>query len=325
MMIDDPVLLNDWHPVASLDQLEQTPLLRIRLLAEDLVVWRTGDAIQVWRDLCIHRGARLSQGNITANRLACPYHGWQYNTAGQCVHIPAHPNQEPPTRAKTITYPIREKYGLVWTCLGQPTQDIPPYPEWTEAGFTAALCEPCPNVQAHGPRIIENFLDAGHFPFVHGGVLGDPAHAEIGDYEARITAEGVVSDPVEVYQPNPFGDASGKVHYTYRAFRPLTAHLRKTSDNATSSLLLIVTPHDALNCTAWFIVATTIQTNSTALKAEYSPRITAIFEEDRAVVETQRPELLPLDLQAELHLRSDRMAIAYRQWLQQLGLTYGTH
>jgi phenylpropionate dioxygenase-like ring-hydroxylating dioxygenase large terminal subunit len=49
-----------------------------------------------------------------------------------------------------------------------------------------------------------------------------------------------------------------------------------------------------------------------------------IFAQDRPIVESQRPELLPLDLQAELHLRSDRTAIAYRQWLKQLGLTFGT-
>ena len=45
--------------------------------------------------------------------------------------------------------------------------------------------------------------------------------------------------------------------------------------------------------------------------------------QDKVIVESQRPELLPLDLQAELHLRSDRMAIAYRKWLRQIGFTYG--
>ena len=45
--------------------------------------------------------------------------------------------------------------------------------------------------------------------------------------------------------------------------------------------------------------------------------------QDRAIVESQRPELLPLDLQAELHLRSDRMAIAYRKWLREIGFKYG--
>lgn len=48
-----------------------------------------------------------------------------------------------------------------------------------------------------------------------------------------------------------------------------------------------------------------------------------VAEEDRVIVESQRPELLPLDLQKELHLRSDRVAIAYRQWLHQLGLSFG--
>ena len=49
-----------------------------------------------------------------------------------------------------------------------------------------------------------------------------------------------------------------------------------------------------------------------------------IFAQDRPILQSQRPELLPLDLQAELHLRSDRTAIAYRRWLNQLGLTFGT-
>ena len=50
----------------------------------------------------------------------------------------------------------------------------------------------------------------------------------------------------------------------------------------------------------------------------------AITLQDIPIVQSQRPELLPLDLQAELHLCSDRSAIAYRKWLKQLGLTFGT-
>ena len=49
-----------------------------------------------------------------------------------------------------------------------------------------------------------------------------------------------------------------------------------------------------------------------------------IIKQDIPIVESQRPELLPLDLQAELHLRSDRTAIAYRRWLRELGVTIGT-
>ena len=322
-MINDPVLLNDWHPVASVAQLADKPILSVRLLGEDLVLWRADGQIQAWQDLCIHRGTRLSLGKIDDGCLICPYHGWVYNQAGRCVRIPAHPEQVPPAKARAQTFQVRGRYGLLWVCLGEPANDIPPFPEWGDDRFATAICGPYEHLRAHGPRLIENFLDAAHFPFVHEGVLGVPDRAEIGDYETRTTEHGVESDPVVVYQPNPYGDAAGTVSYTYHAFRPLTAHFTKHSPNATNGLLLTITPHDELDSSAWFIVATTTMDDNGALQVEYEPRIRAIFEEDRAIVETQRPELLPLDLQAELHLRSDRMAIAYRKWLRDLGLSFG--
>jgi phenylpropionate dioxygenase-like ring-hydroxylating dioxygenase large terminal subunit len=323
-MIDDPVLLNDWHPVASVDQFEETPVRGARLLGEDLVLWRLGGQFYAWRDLCIHRGARLSLGRIAGERLACPYHGWEYDATGRCARIPAHPEQTPPAKARVQPYYVRERYGLLWVCLGQPAHDIPPFPEWDQPGYAGAVCGPFEHIRAHGPRLIENYLDAAHFPFVHEGVLGDPRRPEIGEYEARITARGVESDPIEVFQPDPYGGSAGRVTYTYHAYRPLTAHFTKHMPGATNGMVLAVTPHDELDSSAWFIVATTARGDGAALKAEYTPRIAAIFEEDRAIVESQRPELLPLDLQAELHLRSDRVAIAYRAWLRQLGLRFGT-
>ena len=51
----------------------------------------------------------------------------------------------------------------------------------------------------------------------------------------------------------------------------------------------------------------------------------AIFAQDRPIVESQRPALLPLDLQAELHLRSDRTALAYRKWLKEQGINFRDH
>ena len=62
-MIDDPVLVNDWHPVAGVDQLARGGPLGARLLGEDIVLWRSGDDHFAWRDLCVHRGTRLSLGD----------------------------------------------------------------------------------------------------------------------------------------------------------------------------------------------------------------------------------------------------------------------
>lgn len=332
-MIQDPVLLNDWHPVASLDQLAQTPIMRVRLLGEDLVIWRDVQSesigVNVWQDLCVHRGAKLSRGKVVNGCLMCPYHGWTYDKEGKCTRIPAHPEQIPPTKAKVKTYHAKERYSLIWACLGEPANDIPPFPEWDLPGFVGAVCGPFPHIKAHGPRLIENYLDAAHFPFVHEGMLGDPNKPEIGEFEARITPNGVESDPVPVYQPDPFAGASGKVTYTYHAYRPLTAHFTKHMParadgfKPQNGMILTITPHEEMDSTGWFIVATNARSSATNLGAEYTPRIAQIFEEDRAIVEEQRPELLPLDLQAELHLKSDRVAIAYRMWLRQLGLSFG--
>lgn len=322
-MMNDPVLLNDWHPVAAVEELDERPILSARLLGEDIVLWRVNGQTHAWQDLCVHRGTKLSLGKIVNDCLMCPYHGWTYNQEGRCVHMPAHPEQKPPAKARVKQYRLQERYGLLWVCLGEPAGEIPPFPESALPGFVTAVCDPARHVRANGPRLIENFLDATHFPFVHAGVLGDPTHPEVNDFQARIGPGGVESDPIEVYQPAPYGSKPGLVEYTYHAYRPLVAHFTKKTGERLFGLMLAITPHDEGDSTGWFIVADAEPGGSAALKASYSPRIMRIFEEDRVVVESQRPELLPLDLQEELHLRSDRLAIAYRSWLRQLGVRVG--
>lgn len=321
-MIDDAVLLNDWHPVATMESLRERQILGVRLLEEDIVLWQIGDQVLAWQDLCIHRGTRLSLGKVEDGALVCPYHGWSYDVSGRCVHIPAHPDQIPPAKARVKPYHARVQYGLIWVCLGEPSGDVPPFPEWEDPAFRKILCGPYA-VRASGPRIVENFLDIAHFPFVHEGILGDKAHPEISDYQAEITSEGVVARGVRVYQPDPYGTGKGDtVSYTYKALRPLTAYLLKEADGPRFSILLTITPHAATESTAWMWM--TMNYGHDIPEEKLRSWQDTIFSQDRPILESQRPELLPLDLQAELHLRSDRLAIAYRTWLNQLGLSFGT-
>jgi phenylpropionate dioxygenase-like ring-hydroxylating dioxygenase large terminal subunit len=205
--------------------------------------------------------------------------------------------------------------------LGQSAHDIPPFPEWDRADYRKILCGPY-RIQASGPRIVENFLDIAHFPFVHEGILGVPSHPEIADYEAKIGPEGVLAKGVRVYQPNPYGTGVGDtVAYTYRAYRPLTAYLLKESEGPSFSILLMITPHEKVDSTAWMWMA--MNYGHDIPEQELISWQDTIFAQDRPILQSQRPELLPLDLQAELHLRSDRAAIAYRKWLQELGVTFG--
>jgi vanillate O-demethylase monooxygenase subunit len=88
------------------------------------------------------------------------------------------------------------------------------------------------------------------------------------------------------------------------------------------SIFSSVTPVDEHNSIAWLIMALNYapETSDENLRSFQD----VVSNQDIPIVESQRPELLPLDLQAELHLRSDRTAIAYRQWLGKIGLKYGT-
>jgi len=321
-MINDPVLLNDWHAVATVEDLQAQPLLAARLLEEDIVVWRAGDSVMAWQDLCVHRGTRLSLGKIAADHVHCPYHGWVYDRAGQCTHIPAHPGQAPPTKARVKTYQAQERYGLIWVSLGQPAHDVPPFAQWDDERYRKILCGPY-RFRAAGTRAIENFLDVAHFPFVHEGFLGDPQFPEIGEYEAHIGPEGVVAENISVWQPNPDGSGQGaQVTYTYRVFRPLTAYFIKSSAGPSFAAYFTISPLDEQACQGWMWLAMDYGHEVPAQEIrDFETEVTA---QDVPIVESQRPELLPLDLQAELHLRSDRTAIAYRQWLRQLGVTFGT-
>ncbi len=320
-MLNDPVLLNDWHVVAYAPDLQEGKPMAVRLLDEDIVLWRASDKVHAWRDLCLHRGTRLSLGKVEDCTLICPYHGWVYNEEGQCIRFPAHPNQKPPYTAQTKIYAVQEKYDWIWVCLDNPHNDIGVFPQWEDATFHKVHCGPY-TIQASGPRAIENFLDVTHFPFVHQGLLGDPGHADLNDYAVESTAEGVTAKDISVWQPDPDGTGHGaQVMYTYKVLRPLTAYLIKSSQGPRFAMYFTITPVAERQSIVWMYVAMDYGNLSDEQVRQFQD---VIIKQDIPIVESQRPELLPLDLQAELHLRSDRTAIAYRKWLRELGLTFGT-
>ena len=200
LMTEDPVLLNDWHPVVTVAELEETPVIGTRLLDEDIVVWRAGDQVHAWRDSCVHRGTKLSLGKIIDDAcIQCPYHGWVYDSEGQCIRIPAIPDHTPPTQARIKTFEVREAYELVWVCMGKPANEIPPFPEWDKPDFRKLLCGPHP-VQTSGPRIIENFSMSHTSRTFTKTSLGTQEHTEVIDYEVTTGATGVVATNVKFFQ-----------------------------------------------------------------------------------------------------------------------------
>lgn len=321
-MIEDAVLLNDWHPVARSSDLPEASIVPGRLLDEELVLWRINGSAKVWQDLCVHRGTRLTLGHLDGDLLQCAYHGWTYNSEGECVKIPAHPEQRPPPKAHVTTYHAKEQYGLIWACLGKPSREIPKFEEWDDPAFRKIPCGPY-YYRASGTRAVENFLDVAHLPFLHSGMLGEKSHAEIEDYSVEESDDGLVARDVKIWQPDPDGTGVGKnVVYTYKVLRPLTMYLSKDTEEGRFSIFATVCPRSEFDSVAWFWLA--MDYGKDVPEQDLIAFQDKITGQDIPVVESQRPERLPLDLQAELHLRSDRMAVAYRKWIGRQGLTFGT-
>jgi phenylpropionate dioxygenase-like ring-hydroxylating dioxygenase large terminal subunit len=331
----DSVLRSQWFVVAQSSDVPPGKPTGRRLLGSDIVLWREAATIHAWQDLCIHRGAKLSLGTVRATPqgdcLVCPYHAWQYDASGRCVHIPAQPDRTPPLKARANVFHANERYGLIWVCPGDPVGPIPELPFAGDPGLRVFLCGPY-TFEAKGPRLIENFLDVGHLAIVHEGLLGDAAHAAVPEYEVepgspgRSNDAGPVARNIRIHQPDPDGTGQpAEVVYDYRVHTPLTASFVKSqaTNQGVNQLFMAytITPVEEQTSLAWSIFAMNygFEMPEESLRAFQN----TVAMQDKAVVESQRPELLPLDLQEELHLRSDRMAIAYRTWLKTTGLRYG--
>ena len=84
---------------------------------------------------------------------------------------------------------------------------------------------------------------------------------------------------------------------------------------------MVVTPVGDAESIVWLCVA--IDFGGELTDDQIIARQDMIFGQDRRIVESQRPERIPLDLRAELHVRSDKLAVEYRKWLKELGITIG--
>ncbi|EFV78091.1 aromatic ring-hydroxylating dioxygenase subunit alpha [Cytobacillus oceanisediminis] len=318
-------LWNEWHPVCKAEELLEDPK-QVFVLGERVAIFRNEKGVHAFKDLCIHRGAALSLGKVKNGNLVCAYHAWEYDCTGACEKIPALPSGRAiPSKARATVYHCEEYLGLIWVNLGEDPAPLVSFPEYSMEGYRTAICGPY-EVKANAPRIIENFLDVSHLMFVHEGLLGDEDHAEVVDYKVEFVDNRLITSKIPVYQPNPDGRSKGGyADYVYEILNPTTARFTKTTEGSDDELtiLLAVNQEDHEQAKAFMLL-----TRNYDLDMPDEPFIEfqdTIFYQDLDIVQSQKPELLPLDLQAELHLKSDALTIAYRKWLNELGVENGTN
>lgn len=223
--------------------------------------------------------------------------------------------------------PVRLRHGMVWTTLGSPSGDIIDIPEAGEADRRAIPCGGV-IVNASGLRIVENFLDMAHFPYVHRDILGAEPNTEVRHYttEIRREVDEVWATNCAFFQPKAAMSATGGImaEYTYRVAAPFVAVLYKTAPNAPGRrdvICLFVQPLAPDRCRAHPVLFVLDDAASTASLVAFQQ---LIFLQDRIILENQRPRLLPLEPRAEIPTRADASSVAYRRWLKEKGVTYGT-
>lgn len=223
--------------------------------------------------------------------------------------------------------PILNRYGYVWTSLGTPPPDLFAIPEYFESdrrNINAATF----SVHVSAPRAIENFLDMGHFPFVHTGYLGEEPFTEVKDYDVEIADDRseILATRCRFYQPRPSPTATEgfDVEYVYRVPHPFCSVLYKSSptDPARMDVIaLFVQPLDEEHVNANMLLSVLDHVNDNGQIRRFQQ---TIFGQDKPILENQFPKRLPLDPRVETPIRADKSSIAYRRWLRSQGITYGT-
>ena len=324
---DDPIW-GEWFPVCTSAVLPSADTHAAVVLDTRVIVTRSSDGtVAAYEDQCPHRGAQLSLGTFDGKRLACPYHGWQFDD-GSCVFQPAHPALTPPPHLMLRRFHVCERYGLVWVCFGDEPRALTDYAPYDKRPDRNVIYGPVV-LASCGPRIVENFLDMAHFPFVHPEYLGRAPHTEVAPYSVTRTAERVEIAECSFWQPNPGPHATqgGVVRYRYWVDTPYAAALDKFpaeadgGDAGAFSIMLVTSPIDEFTCNAWMITSAYGDDMPLQTFHDFNE---IIFRQDIPIVESQRPQRLPLDPLAERHQAADKMALNYRAWLRERGIRYGT-
>lgn len=221
--------------------------------------------------------------------------------------------------------PSLAAYGCVWACLGEPVEALFRIDEVDEPDRRIVHAGTV-GVHVSAPRAVENFLDMAHFPYVHTGILGVEPHTHVNEYQVHIDPDtnDVWATECEFWQPVAATTSTdGQLtDYLYRVPHPFNVILYKTTPidpERMDVIALFCQPVAPDRIIAHPFLCLLDDDNSVASIRAFQLKI---FGQDKPILENQLPKRLPLDPRAERPIRADRVAITYRRWLSDLGVTY---
>ena len=168
------MIRNQWYVLLESNEVKDKPI-GVTRMGEKMVFWRdSAGKVNCAVDKCPHRGIQLSLGCILEDHLQCPFHGFEFDSSGKCVYVPANGRGGPiPATLQLNAYPTHEAHGYIWIWWGtNPPADLQAplfFDNLDDSFITASAQDPW---DAHYSRVIENQLDVVHLPFIHRKTIG---------------------------------------------------------------------------------------------------------------------------------------------------------
>ncbi len=157
-----------WYVVASSNEIGKKPF-PVFLFSKKFVLWRDSPgALHMQLDVCPHRSASLSLGEVVENCIRCPFHGFTFDATGSCSFVPE--TGRPAPNLKLETHEVIERNGFVWLKRGDNLPEAPPWFE--ELHDDLSSYQSVHEWPTHISRCVENQLDYAHLPFVHRKTIG---------------------------------------------------------------------------------------------------------------------------------------------------------
>lgn len=315
----NPVMRTQWYVVADAADLARSPVA-VTLLGDRFVLWRAADGTaRAASDRCPHREAPLSGGRVSQGCLVCPYHAWAFDDDGVCVDIPSSgPGASIPSAANLTLLAVRELYGLVWLCPGEPPGAPPDIAQDGDPSFrrvTAGI----ETWRVSATRMVDNFCDVAHFPYVHAGTIGPDTDPVV----APITVESLDADFTGYQYTVDVDDEHGDLvrqrmstafHLPF-VVRSNTSYESGPRAGHDRVLLLCAAPID--DVTSLFTFVSWRNHDHDLSADEFLAFDRAIGSEDRAMLE-RIGGVLPMDQSATISVRSDRLSVEWRRRLAAL-------
>lgn len=306
--------INFWYPMALVDEVSDTPV-HSRALGHEFALFRDSSGVaHCLANTCVHRGGSLGTGKLKDDCIECPYHGWRYDGDGQCTRIPTlRAGAAIPNRARVDSYPVIERYGIVFAFLGDlPEEQRPPIldlKEWGREGWSVTSL--VYGWHANYERVIENGLDATHTEFVHpsAGLQGGFDPAEILD-ERLVKSEwgsAMQTDTEKVQIEH--GHLGASHQWTFLTFK-------MKGFEGSFMFYSFVRPIDEHGVVRYLFNARDFQ-HGEKMDRELSETTLAFEKEDRPVIEGMRPHYSPRDTTSELLLPEDEVMVSYRRYLDE--------